>query len=568
MTAVAREISYPQLYVSNPWFSWLTPPPLGRIVLLLVYWAIIIYMMTANAIVKDAFFWERIAYRNAWVTLTQVPLLYLLASKSNVLAWISGSSYERLNWLHRWVARTVFVTASVHGWHFWSEWVHYDFLQIQLKMMPMIKWGLGAWGILLWSLVSGFLPIRRLSYELFVIQHLVSAVLFLWLLWEHVPAYAVYNVWFAVAAICFDRAVRLGFLVWQNVRFRPNRSPCQGMKRLGHAAQLRTVGNSITIVTLKDVHFSWRAGQHLYLWLPAVGPLETHPYTIACSHRLPDACICNSVQLVVRVHGGFSKRLYNFARRQEQANKRSAHLTAFVAGPFGEPPRWDIYETLILISASTGTSFTLPILESVLQKQKRKICTKRIDFLLAARQGEEVGYYIEQLQKAMEKADEVGIELRVHVALTRDGGDGKSIVQSVSGDELASPGPAPSRPDAEKVVPVNVDVEKGSAASEASASPRRRNSPAPINSCCCGGDEATGESARGQIHRITTRPDIERFIRDAVEATGGETSVVVCAGRSLVAKTRNFVARLSDERAVHKGTGAQGIHLFVEEYCF
>jgi hypothetical protein len=53
-----------------------------------------------------------------------------------------------------------------------------------------------------------------------------------------------------------------------------------------------------------------------------------------------------------------------------------------------------------------------------------------------------------------------------------------------------------------------------------------------------------------------------------VEATGGETSVVVCGGKSLVAKVRNCVAALSDERAVHKGTGAQGIHLHVEEYCF
>ena len=53
-----------------------------------------------------------------------------------------------------------------------------------------------------------------------------------------------------------------------------------------------------------------------------------------------------------------------------------------------------------------------------------------------------------------------------------------------------------------------------------------------------------------------------------MEATGGETSVVVCGGQSLVAKVRTSVASLSDERAIHKGTGAQGIYLHVEEYCF
>ena len=65
-----------------------------------------------------------------------------------------------------------------------------------------------------------------------------------------------------------------------------------------------------------------------------------------------------------------------------------------------------------------------------------------------------------------------------------------------------------------------------------------------------------------------SRPDIAAFIRMPVEATGGETCVAVCGGKSLVADVRNSVASLSDERAVHKGTGAQGIRLHVEEYCF
>jgi Flp pilus assembly CpaF family ATPase len=75
-------------------------------------------------------------------------------------------------------------------------------------------------------------------------------------------------------------------------------------------------------------------------------------------------------------------------------------------------------------------------------------------------------------------------------------------------------------------------------------------------------------SSDSHIHHYARRPDVADFIRTAVEATGGETGVVVCGGTSLVAKVRTSVAKLSDERAVHKGTGAQGIHLHVEEYCF
>jgi hypothetical protein len=216
------------------------------------------------------------------------------------------------------------------------------------------------------------------------------------------------------------------------------------------------------------------------------------------------------------------------------------------------PPRWDIYETLVMISASTGASFTVPILESVLTT-KRSVCTKRIDFLLAAKQGEEIDFYLNRLHELIERAKEVGIELLVHVAVTRSGhtspfaGAGVRAVGS-SSSLSATTASVSKEVSTEKSLETPADVENSAA-----RSPRQRLSTASIDSHVC---------------HTATRPDIEAFIRRPVEATGGETSVLVCGGKSLVAKVRNSVAALSDERAVHKGTGAQGIHLHVEEYCF
>ncbi|KAK3681756.1 hypothetical protein B0T22DRAFT_414772 [Podospora appendiculata] len=552
LTAVIREASYPQLYVPGRWLSWMTPPPLGRIIALLIYWAIIIYMMTAGAIIDDAFFWERIGYRNAWVTVMQVPLMYLLASKCSIIGIIAGTSHERLNWLHRWVARTMFVTATVHGFHFYTEWVLADFVALQFKMMPMVKYGLGAWAVLLWSMISSFGPIRRMSYEFFVIQHIVSAVLFLWLIYVHVPPSAQYNVWFAIAALCFDRVCRVVLLVWQNVKFAPNKGGCKGGQRIGHQAQVRAVGDSITVVTIKDVHFKWRAGQHLYLWMPRIGLAEAHPYTIACAHQLPETCICNSIQLVVRKHKGFSRRLHNSAAEAQAAGKKE-RLTAFVSGPYGVPPRWDIYDTIVLISASTGASFTLPILESVLHTTKTN-CTKRIDFLLTARQGEEIDFYVTRLHEFIERAKQVGIDLLVHIAVTRSGsapaGNRRAPNIQEAGSSSASSTGSHLDKEMEETTAEKpaVDIEKAT-----NLSPRKRMSTSSDDS---------------HVHQASVRADVEAFIRGPVEATGGETSVVVCGGPSLVARVRNCVASLSDERAVHKGTGAQGIQLHVEEYSF
>ncbi|KAK5627982.1 hypothetical protein RRF57_003697 [Xylaria bambusicola] len=547
LTAVGREMSYPQLYIPVRYLSWLTPPPLGRVLVILVYWAVIIYMMVADAVIDDVYFWERIGYRNAWVTVTQVPLLYLLASKTNTIGLIIGTSHERLNWLHRWVARTMFVTATVHGFHFWSEWLHYDILQVELNTLStIVPYGLGAWAILLWMTVTSFKPFRSIAYEFFIIQHVIAAVIFLYVVYVHVPVSARYNVWFAIAAISFDRACRLVVLLWRNVRFEPKKTCCKGGQRLGYKTQLTTVGTSSTVLTISNVHFEWSAGQHVYIWVPRIGLFESHPYTIATSHPLPGTCICNSIQLVVRSHSGFSKRLYQFARKAEAAGTKET-VTTFMVGPYGKPPRWDIFETLILISASTGASFTLPILDSLLAS-KGTNCTKRVDFLLAAKQGEEVGFYHERLHEAIYKAQSIGIDLTIHIAVT---GNGQL--------ETLSPGSTPSNPNMEKTEKMTGHARAGNAITRAESISEGRLTPRK---------RLSQSSADSHMFYSAARPDVASFIREAVEATGGETGVVVCGGQSLVAQVRTSVAKLSDERAVHKGTGAQGIHLHVEEYSF
>lgn len=72
---------------------------------------------------------------------------------------------------------------------------------------------------------------------------------------------------------------------------------------------------------------------------------------------------------------------------------------------------------------------------------------------------------------------------------------------------------------------------------------------------CCNASSSMLLPGKGLVY-LEGRPDIKKWILRLVEITGGETSVAVCGGKSLVAKVRNSVAGISDERAVHKGTGA------------
>lgn len=336
-TAIFREMSYPQIHISTRHLSWLSPPSSGRTILLLCYWAVLIFMMTYNVTINDAYYYERIGFRGAWISVTQVPLIYLLSSKSNVIGALIGSSHERLNWFHRWVSRTLLFTITVHGAFFYREWVRADFVAFELSLMPMVKYGMGAWGLLLWTFLSSLSPLRRMAYEVFVLQHIACAGVFLWLLYIHVPSYARYNVWFAVAAISFDWVLRGILLIVRNFRVKVVGAACRGMQRVGHQAELQALSDDITIISIKDAPFTWKAGQHMYLWLPRLGPLETHPFTIASPYQTSNKCHCNEIQLAIRAQKGFSRRIHNYASKMQGLDK-TAILTAFVSGPYGVPP--------------------------------------------------------------------------------------------------------------------------------------------------------------------------------------------------------------------------------------
>jgi len=115
--------------------------------------------------------------------------------------------------------QNLFVTVTIHGSFFIREWVRADFFSIELEMMPMVKYGLGLWGVLAWTMITSFVPLRSLCYKFFVLQHIISAAIFLWLLHTHVPAYAVYNIWTAVAFVLLGRMSRFGLLLYKTSAF-------------------------------------------------------------------------------------------------------------------------------------------------------------------------------------------------------------------------------------------------------------------------------------------------------------------------------------------------------------
>ena len=524
---------------------------------ILIYWIIITLFLTAGSIVHDAYYWERVGFGAAWVSVTQVPLIFILDGEGNVDSVFLGSSYMDLNWLHRWVSRTLFVTVTIHGSFFLREWIRADFVRVELEMMPMVKYGFGLWAVLAWTTISSLLPLRRLCYEFFVLQHIVSAGIFLWLLHVHVPTYASYNVWMAVAFALSGRVYRFCNLLYQNLAIQWKTSALDAGKKIGHMADLQAQAGEITMMTVHDIGFSWKAGQHVLLWCPTLGPLESHPFTIANVFEEKRGYSSQEVRLIIRARSGFTRKLYRRA-------VTSASVTAFLTGPFGNLPTWNTYETLVLISASTGASFTLPILETVL---KDPYCVKRVDCLLLVRHKSHISGYVAQLEAAASRAMSSEVSLRIVVAIT--GKEANSVSKGGAGMELESLSSSDSFDAAARtVLQSHVKAHDRSTPSmEISvADSQLKGEEHNLGVVVSEGQHDPPDMNGGVLRYTSGRPSLAKFIQDPVEDSAGETSVVVCGGKSLTSTVRNFVARLSDDRAVHKGTGAQGIHLHVEEF--
>lgn len=70
------------------------------------------------------------------------------------------------------------------------------------------------------------------------------------------------------------------------------------------------------------------------------------------------------------------------------------------------------------------------------------------------------------------------------------------------------------------------------------------------------------------IQIFSGRPQTKDIIRRSLEQALGESAVVVCGPQGLVSDVKQNVVELSDERAVHKGTGAQGVYLHTESFGY
>jgi ferric-chelate reductase len=287
---------------------------------------------------------------------------------------------------------------------------------------------------------------------------------------------------------------------------------------------------------------------------------------------------------VVRAHAGFSRRLYNRATSclpTTSSPRTEISFPVILDGPYGRPPNFLQYDTLVLIAGSTGVTFTIPILMHALQSREAS-CVRRIQFVWIVKSGAHFEWFAKDIERALDMAEEKGVSLDVrgyvtcepsyttnfpirHPTTTKKEAGGccccqqldesPSEIQEIttSTDSVTTNTPVPTN---EKGTTSDEKVHLADEISLASDSSSEQM-------CKCNGSAGTEESP---ISIATGRPDLRSILDRNLTLARGETGVAVCGPQGLMARTRCVVAELSDLRGSEKGTGAHGVALFGEGF--
>ncbi|KAG9247443.1 metalloreductase [Calycina marina] len=582
-------------------------PTMGPITIMLGYVILIVVASLYKFNTKNWVQWEDIGYRSGFIAISQLPLITLLSGKRNLIGLFAGVGHERLNWLHRWVSRALFLTVLIHMGFWLSDWAKFDYILIKITTDSITRKGLAAGSILAWIVLSSFAPIRGLSYQFFVVQHIISWVGFMVALHMHVPAENLQWIWVAVGFWAFDRVVRAAYLAYNNFGLLHK----SGNGVLACRASFEPLDQHHVRISIANPPITWKAGQHIFLACHPLAPLTSHPFTVA---SLPQD---GKMEFIVQAKGGATKRFVRYAEKNSSlpnSMPRKSDRAVLIDGPYSRIRPLRQFDSVVLVAGSTGATFTVPLMRDIVEQWKGTdscqtsrfrlepapgAVTRHIKFIWCLKRSTSVSWFGRELDKVAKDVEtlrnqgyDIAVDMTVYVTCDEEMTSARSSNDNEklkSGIEVIGERPTSRKGDEKPSVTENekkmsVLISSGASSIDGTANgcccTRVVEEDATVAPCCCGTAPSQRSSTSisnsfkkpskrcvdAKIQVMSGRPNIAGIVRKEAELALGEMAVVVCGPPGMVQTTRNAVVSISDERAVHKGTGAQGIYVHAE--CF
>ncbi|KAI0347145.1 hypothetical protein BDW22DRAFT_1425211 [Trametopsis cervina] len=443
---------------------------------------------TQNLLIKD---WSD---RSGHIAACQISLIVGLSMKNNVIGYLTGVSHEKLQILHRTIARSLFVMVLIHGFS------RVSVERLEITEFGWTELGLAAGIIYAIILIVSIEPIRRRFFEIFYAMHVVLVFALILITYLHVAAsnFGIL-VWPAFVIWGFDRVVRYIRYLYLTDLQSPSNPDSQATLELLSSDTIR-----ITARRGRNVPVTWSAGQHMFLAFPSVGPAESHPFTIATVPNDDSSSAESGKEMVwvIRARDGFTRRIKEYALERNGSCK----VPVFMHGPYGAPPDITPYSTCVFIAGGSGITYTLPRMRDLLIRvADGKACARRIVFIWAVRHASHIEWLSSEFTKALATASRTpSLSLTIAVHVTSSAASTPSLAGSTEEDiEKDESGPASP-------------VEKSK--------------------------ELSVFSAQSGVKIEEGRPDVSKILEEAVKGSEGPVSVDVSGPRLLVKSIRETLS--------------------------
>lgn len=389
-----------------------------------------------------------IANRAGLLAVASLPFNVALSSRINLVSLFMGISFDRIQYLHRWVGRTTLALAITHA----------TCKLIQMDTFgdhSFRRFGLGAFCIAGFLLIFSNRLMLQKAYETFITFHIAAVIAFITLIWFHMPREKSYLI-ATIGIWVFDRTIRWTRIIFYNSLWRCGRSSCTEM------ATLRLLSHDTTrLEVLKPDFAPWKAGAYAYVSTPGMPwwP-QSHPFTIASRpSRLhinhPSASIKGGGDMLrpepnliflIRARNGWTRRLHSLAQ-----NTISPNIPVIIDGPYdGAPELHKCFDTVLLFAGGAGISWTLPILVDLVEKaRKNQSAVRRVIWVCALRHYVNYDWFFGELEQIVQMSGNAWIDVRIHYTTdTQDVGNVPAFFR-------------PGRPDIEFIIEEAVNAAKG-----------------------------------------------------------------------------------------------------------
>ncbi|KAH9918068.1 incomplete iron reductase [Fomitopsis serialis] len=292
--------------------------------------------------------------RLGFLPVSQLPIIYIMATKNNVFGALIGQGYEKLNWIHRYVGRVAVLAINLHALAYFAKWAN-EPGGVAAHMETNHVWGCVAMGCMdiLW--LFSISAVRQMYYHLFFVTHSIAAVVLLIAVCYH-EDFAIPYVAIVAAFYGLDRVLRLVQTRIVNAELRP--IPELGMTR----------------IEIPSVNAGWRAGQHVRIrvlssGMGLLGWMESHPFTIASVSKHPNE---EGLVLMVKKAGDWTAKLFDVAQRTEyrEVGGPTRNIKVMLNGPYGGPGHAIVtsFSGAMLVAGGSGITYALSTVQELVSK--------------------------------------------------------------------------------------------------------------------------------------------------------------------------------------------------------